>query len=244
MRLIRYGGFNSLTAGLRISSERSTTTGGEQRTDSETVAYRDGDLVFPAGRGSAGLTYCFILHEGSRAANEAKAKEIVKLIAGFRGDLYDSDFPGKKYTNAVFTDYEPLEYVNRNFKTAYMTVSFTADPDMQREGAVNERLVAFSVRGSCHITIGSWVQDGVTKYHIMVSDADYQNIVTVDRVMDAPFIFRLEAVTENTPAASLLGEGSITIGEPFEHTPSFFMQIEHTGWGWYELWHDTREVRL
>lgn len=242
IRKIAYGEFDSLQAGIRINSERSSTSGGEQNVSADTIAYRDGDIRYPTGRTAARLTYCFILREGSREANEAKARAVIEQISGRRGDLTDSDSPGRVYKNAVYETAEPLEYVNRNFATAYMVVSFTADPVPERAGAVNDRLVGFAVRGACSITIGSWVQEGVTLYHIMVNDADYQNILTVDTVMDAPFVFRLEAISENAAAASILGEGDIEIGVPFAHEPSFYMQITHTGYGWYELWHDTREV--
>lgn len=240
IRKITFGGFDSLGAGLRINSERSSTSGGEQRVSSDTIAYRDGDIRYPTGQETARLTYCFVLREGSRAANEAKAKAVINALKGRRGDLADSDIPGKVYKNAIYESAEPLEYVSRSFATAYMTVVFTADPEPEPAGAVNECVLRFAVRGNANIAFVSYQVEGETVYRMVVT-AGGATLVSEVVELSEPFVFRLEAISENEATAQISGQ-DIPIGTPFDMLPSTVISIQHSGYGWYELWHDTREV--
>lgn len=235
IRKIVFRGFDSLGAGLRISSERSSTSGGEQRVSSDTIAYRDGDIRYPTGQATARLTYCFVLREGSRAANEAKAKAVINALKGRRGDLADNDLPGKVYKNAIYESAEPLEYVSRSFAAAYMTVFFTADPVSERAGAVNECALRFALRGD-------FVLIDYNNSSLTVMQNGSTVIGPVSYTAAEPYTYRLVCITENVPTITL-GGAEILPDELFEmpngNAP---MYITHSGYGWYELWHDTREV--
>lgn len=244
IRKITFGGFDSLQAGLRISSERSSTSGGEQRVSSDTIAYRDGDIRYPTGQTTARLTYCFVLREGSRAANEAKAKAVINALKGKRGDLADSDLPGKVYKNAVYESAEPLEYVSRSFAAAYMTVVFAADPVPERAGAVNECVLRFSVRGGAymHFRLDIIEQQPVYSFYVTEGSTPGGELIVDKEVdVDYPFKFRIEAISENVPVIAANGN-EVDVGEVFQLYPGGTIAITHSGYGWYELWHDTREV--
>ena len=100
MRKFIYAGVDTLQAGFRINSERSTTTGGEQRTNEDSIPFGS-VLITPVGLNAANLTYCLIVRGEDRAELAGKARNLVETFTGCKGDLIDSDLVGKKYTNAV-----------------------------------------------------------------------------------------------------------------------------------------------
>lgn len=60
---------------------------------------------------------------------------------------------------------------------------------------------------------------------------------------EAPYTYRLKAYTEGTPTVRLNGT-LINISQPFTMPDRALITIQTTGYGYYELWHDTTEVRL
>lgn len=60
---------------------------------------------------------------------------------------------------------------------------------------------------------------------------------------EAPYTYRLKAFTEGTPSVRLNGT-LINISQPFTMPDRALITIQNTGYGYYELWHDTTEVRL
>jgi len=60
---------------------------------------------------------------------------------------------------------------------------------------------------------------------------------------EAPFTYRLKAYTEGTPSARLNGT-ALDLSQPFTMPDRALITIQNTGYGYYELWHDTTEVRL
>lgn len=228
IRKIIYGGFDSLASGLRIDSERSNTTGATVKVAEESIPFRSGGIVYPTGLDSVVLDYCFILHDaGGRQALEAKAKYIELTLYGKKGELYDNALPGKKYMNAVFVGSEPLEYVTRNGINAYMVVHFKADPAPQDLTAVNERVCKYAKTGNGTLTItnnASYSIDGGTAKSYSVQ---------------SPYTYRFEAYTENTPTVTLNGS-ALALDTPFIMPASATIAITHSGYGYYELWHDTR----
>lgn len=59
----------------------------------------------------------------------------------------------------------------------------------------------------------------------------------------APYTYRLEAYTEGTPTVKLNG-AAIDTAQKFTMPDTALLAIQNTGYGYYELWHDTLEVRL
>lgn len=56
-------------------------------------------------------------------------------------------------------------------------------------------------------------------------------------------LYRLNALTEGTPTFKINGSGQ-SITQPFTLPATALMAITNSGYGYYELWHDTTEVRL
>jgi hypothetical protein len=60
---------------------------------------------------------------------------------------------------------------------------------------------------------------------------------------EAPYTYRLKAYTEGTPTVKLNGT-VLDLSQPFTMPDRALITIQNTGYGYYELWHDTTEVRL
>jgi hypothetical protein len=234
VRKIVFNGFDTLASGIRINSMRTETSGVEIRTAKDTISYRDGAIMRPAGEDTAKLTYCLILREASRAGLQAKVRQIVEKLKGARGDLFDSDLPGKKYINAVFTGADPLEFVSRNFTTAYMMIHFEADPVPQEASAVSERVLRFSANGNATLT----VTDN-SSYTITAGGGTTSG----GFAFSEPYKYRVGCYAENPETITLNG-WEITAEEVFTMPASAEIAISATGYKYVELWHDTREVRL
>lgn len=236
MRKFIYAGVDTLQAGFRINSERSTTTGGEQRTSEDSIPFGS-VLITPAGLTAANLTYCLIVRGENRAELAAKARNLVETFTDRKGDLIDSDLAGKKYTNAVFINAEPLEYVSRNFTTAYLAINFRADPVPVDINAVNERVLKFTdkLTGANSATIA--VNNNA--YTLTTSDgtAVTGTLPTGERK------YRITAYSEQIPTITL-GGASVQENAVFTLPASGTITISGAGYGYFELWHDTREVRL
>jgi hypothetical protein len=236
MRKIVFNGFDTLMSGLRINSERSETTGVEIRTTDETVPYHDGGYVRPVGAETAKLSYCLILREQNRAALAAKARYIVGLLRGVRGDLLDSDLPGMKYTNAVFKGADPLEYVSRNFTAAYMMIHFEANPIPQETGAISERILKCAASGNVLLTVTN-----NDSYTITIGGS---TSAAVSYTATEPYKYRLVVYAENPETVTLNGT-AVTAGEVFVMPSSAVIAITAAGYKYIELWHDTQTgVRL
>lgn len=233
MRKFIYAGVDTLQAGFRINSERSITTGGEQRTNEDSIPFGS-VLITPVGLNAANLTYCLIVRGADRTELAAKARNLVETFTDRKGDLIDSDLSGKKYTNAVFINAEPLEYVSRNFTTAYLAVNFRADPVPVDINAVNERVLKFTdkLTGANSATIA--VNDNA--YTLTKSDGTTATgtLPTGERK------YRITAYSEQIPTITL-GGASVQENAVFTLPASGTITITGAGYGYFELWHDTRE---
>jgi hypothetical protein len=236
MRKIVFAGLDTLAIGIRINSERTKVTELTAKTSEETIAYRNGDIVSPAGLKSVNLIYCFVLHDTSREAVAAKARQIAQTFSNVKGDLLDSDMPGEKYTNAVYVKSDPLEYVSRNFVTAYMMVNFKADPIPQELSTVNERVLKLAAVGTVTLNITNNSSYTITAGG---STSDSVSYTAVE-----PYKYRLVVYAENPETVTLNG-AAITAGTVFTMPSSAEIIVSATGYKYVELWHDTRTgVRL
>lgn len=324
-RSITFGGINSLTdLGIRVVSERTETGSAEQRYTYETIPFRNGVYNSSAVGGfipcePITLTYVFLLTGKNRIAVTELSKRIINAWLGMIGDLYDSDLPDWKYTNAMRIDESQIEFLSRNFTSAYFTVRFTADPYMQSAGGTRSRAYKFTAQGDTAFRVldnayifqpewsamptvsGNDVQISIpesggmgTQYFTLsgipegaeVTSASVQkngesggtvsmigndsgslylaekgatiSIAYSEEVSptdctgghraavysaEAPYTYRLKAYTEGTPTVKLNGT-LINISQPFTMPDRALITIQNTGYGYYELWHDTTEVRL
>lgn len=231
MRSITFAGLSTLQSGIRINSERSTVTELAAKVSETSIPYRDGAIISTSGRQSVTLTYCLLLHDTSREAVAAKARHITQTFSSAKGDLLDSDMPGKKYTNTVFVNAEPLEYVSRNFTTAYMIVHFKADPIPQELNAVNERILKCAASGNITIT--------VTNNSSYTITAGGSTSDSVSYTVAEPYKYRLVCFAENPETIALNGT-AITAETVFIMPSAAAIVIMSEGYKYVELWHDTR----
>lgn len=232
MRTITFDGKNSFDAfGLRISSERSGAPGlAGQRTSTETIPRRAGDIVQPAGLESAPLVYCFVISGSGRADCEAKMRTVQMWLTGCKGDLLDSDFPGLKYTGVCMTEPPEIEWVSRNFRHAYMTVHLTADPIMQEISAVNERVLKFAAAGTVTLTVTN-----NSSYTITAGGSTSE---PVSFIVAEPYKYRLVCCAENPETITLNGT-EIAADTIFTMPANAEIVIAASGYKYVELWHDT-----
>lgn len=236
MRKIIYAGVDTLQAGFRINSERSTTTGGEQKTAETSIPFGK-PLISPTGLNAANLTYCLIVRGDDRAEVAAKARNLVETFEGRKGDLIDSDLSGMKYTNAVFANAEPLEYVSRNFTAAYLAVNFRTDPVPVGINAVNERVLKFT--DSIGANESAAIAVSGSNYTLTKSDST----TVTGTLPSGTRKYRVTAYSEQVPTITL-GGATLQVDSVFTLPASGTITISGAGQGYFELWHDTREVRL
>lgn len=230
VRKIVFAGYDTLSHGIRIDSERSVVDVGGQRYSSDTVPYRDGALTVPAGREPAALSYRLIVRGADRGAVEGKCAEIIAAFSGSKGALTDTDFSGKYFANAVFVGADEPEFVSRNGFACWLTVRFQADPVMMTAGTVNERAFRFTAQGDFSLMVtnnGSYTLTNGTK----TSSGTYS--------VSQPYTYRLRAYSESVPAVTLNGS-ALPLETVFTMPASAAFSVTMTGFGYFEMWHDTR----
>lgn len=230
IRSVTFNGYNTLLHGIRIDSMRSTMNVGGVRYTYDNVPYRDGALIVPAGREPAELSYRLIIHGADRGSCEIKCAEIIAAFSGAKGSLVDTDFPFKYFRNAVFVGADEPEFVSRNFTNAYLTVRFQADPVMMTTGTVNERAFRFTAQGNFTLTVtnnGSYALTNGTK----TSSGTYS--------VSQPYTYRLRAYSESVPAVTL-NSSALALETVFTMPANASFAVTMTGFGYFEMWHDTR----
>ena len=230
VRKIVFAGYDTLSHGIRIDSERSVVDVGGQRYSSDTVPYRDGALTVPAGREPAALSYRLIVRGADRGAVESKCAEIIAAFSGSKGALTDTDFSGKYFANAVFVGADEPEFVSRNGFGCWLTVRFQADPVMMAVGTVNERAFRVTAQGNFTLTVtnnGSWALTNGTK----TSSGTFS--------VSQPYTYRLRAYSETVPAVTL-NSTALALETVFTMPANAVFSVTMTGFGYFEMWHDTR----
>ena len=229
-RYITFDGVTSLSLGLQICSERTKVPVGGQRVSTTALPNKDGAIVRINGREPLVLDYCFVFCGADRQALQAKARQVGDWLLNKIADLSDSDFPGKRFTNAYMSADPEVEYVSRNFAYCYMTVHITADPTLAVDGEVNDRVLRFTVTGNATLVITdnsaySLTRDGTTE--------------TGTLTVTAPYKYRLVVFAEGVPAVTLNGD-PLAADTVFTMPASAEIAITQSGYGYFELWHDSR----
>ena len=116
-------------------------------------------------------------------------------------------------------------YVVRQSQTITGEVTMTA-PDRGTLG---------SVQGNDMVVIG---YSGDVRAAMAVSGVSSGTSYSVTNPL-----YRLNALTEGTPTFKINGSGQ-SLTQPFTLPATALMAITNSGYGYYELWHDTTEVRL
>ena len=84
-------------------------------------------------------------------------------------------------------------------------------------------------------------------YFVVTDNNGTKIIPDTQKNITAPYTYRLSVISENVPAiregasTSEQGERDLTPDVPFTlpDTGNRMIKITHSGYGWYELWHDS-----
>ena len=210
----------------------------EAKRSDEDIAGRDGELTSHAnGRHYKSRTMTYVLNvKATPTTVEAQLSALRAWLSGDGGELYDDFNTGWVWTNADFVSAH-TDYIDMFRGVAQLTVKMTADPRAVKAGTVCDRVFKGTSRGGGTLTITnnsawSWAHNDTTE--------------TGTYTAASPYKYRLEAFAENAVTATLNGD-PLTIGAAFTMPASATIVITLAGAGgigYYELWHDTREVRV
>lgn len=210
----------------------------ESKRADEDIAGTDGTLTTHAnGRHYRAREITIVFNVlAAPATIEARLSALREWLSGDTGELSDDFNTGWVWQNAEFKSAH-TDYIDMFRGAAQLTVKMTADPRAARAGSLNDRLFGFAANGSLSITL----TDNSAYSYTIGSAAP----VTGTYTAAAPYRYRLENLTENPAVITLNGEP--LSGDTFtleNASDDAVIGITHTGYGWYALYHDTREERL
>lgn len=232
-RTITYKGKNSFADfGVLINSERTNTPPPGQRSASETIPYRDGKISVVTGLEPQELTYCFVVTGGGRREVTERIRTLTDWLSGAASELADSDTEGVVYTGAYRTGEGSTEWVSQNFTAAYFTVTLNADPEPVRPGSDNTRIISMAGEGDASVT--------VTNNRTVTAEIGGVSKSAVFSVAE-PYTYRLICHTEGIPTATLNGS-ALDVSNVFTMPDEAVITISNSGYGYYELRHDTRRT--
>ena len=140
-RQITFGSYSSFDDfGAYIGSEAETDTKIERakpRTLRETIPFMNGSYNFSMLGGKIiyddrAIRYTFMVSGTSRPEVESKITELDNWLGDVTDtDLFDTDFPGWKFTNVSYNGMSAPQFYSNNETSAKVTAEFTAGPYMQ-----------------------------------------------------------------------------------------------------------------
>lgn len=233
LRNITYNGLNSLTdLGILITNDTEVVEL-EVKSNSESLPHMQGNIDSSRADGTLyyearPLIYEFKVFGESRANLKQKETAVLAWLNS-QGSftIQDSDYPNYEFRNCCLKAVKAKESED-GLDYMYIKVGFEADPIMHKIGTVNERIFKYAKTGGSTLTItnnASYSIDGGTAKSFSVQ---------------SPYTYRFVAYTENTPTVTLNGS-ALALDTPFIMPASATIAITHSGYGYYELWHDTRE---
>lgn len=201
----------------------------ESKRADEDIAGADGTLTTHAnGRHYKARQMTIVFNiKATPTTVEATIGSVLAWLSEGTGELSDDFNAGMAWQNAEFVSAH-TDYIDMFRGCAQLTVKMTADPVMQPSGSVNERVAGFGANG------------GVT---LAVTDNASYSIddgAAVQFAVQQPYTYRLVAYTEN-PASAELNGSPLAFDTPFTMPAAAEIVITHSGFGWYELRHDTRQ---
>lgn len=210
----------------------------EIKRSDEDIAGRDGAVTsYTNGRHYKARQMTIVFNvKSTPTAVEGMLSSLREWLSAGAGELSDDFNTGWVWKNARFISAH-TDYIDMFRGCAQITVKMTADPRAVKAGTVCERVFKGTSRGGGTLTITdnaswSWAHNGTTE--------------TGTFTANSPYKYRLEAFAEGEVMAALNGE-TIAAGSVFTMPASAEIVIQPEaishGIGYYELWHDTQEVR-
>ena len=224
-------------AGVTVSSCDYGDT--ELRRADEDIAGRDGAVTSHAnGRHykARNITVVFNVR-ATPTTVESTLAALKSWLSGGVGTLTDDYNTGWQLTN-VDSVSSHTDYLDMHRGFGQLTVKLTADPYWSKVGEVNERVLRFAdVLGS-----SDTATIAVTTNAYTVTKHD--GTTATGSLPTGARKYRLVAYCENDPTITL-GNDTITPETVFDLPDSGTITISGGGYGYFELWHDTRTgVRL
>lgn len=206
-----------------------------KRADEE-IAGRDGTLTTLAnGRHYKARQMTIVFNvKATPTTVEGVMSSLRAWLSGGVGEFTDDFNTGWQLTNVNFANAH-TDYIDMFRGCGQLTVKATADPYWSKVGEVNERVLKFTANGGAALTVTN-----NSAYSITANGATTTGSFTAAE----PYKYRLVAFTETAAAVTLNGTAQ-ALDTVFTMPASASFTISWTGFGYVELWHDTRtEVRI
>lgn len=207
----------------------------ELKRSEEDIAGRDGSIIsHPNGRRFKQRQITLVLNvQATPTTLESRLSELRDWLSGGVGKLTDDYNTGRVLTGADFVSAH-TDYIDMFRGCAQLTVKMTADPRWAKSGEINRRIIKFAASGAAALTITD-----NSSYTLTRGGTTTTGTYTAAE----PYTYRLTAYAEGAHTITLSG-AEIQPEEPFTMPSNAEIAISGNGYGYYELWHDTREVRV
>ena len=205
----------------------------------EDIAGRDGAVTSHAnGRHykARNITVVFNVR-ATPTTVESTLAALKSWLSGGVGTLTDDYNTGWQLTNADFVS-SHTDYLDMFRGFGQLTVKMTANPYWSKVGEVNERVLKFAdVLGSSDTATIAVTTSGYTV-------TKHDGTTATGSLPTGARKYRLAAYSENDPTVTL-GQTTLTPEVVFDLPDSGTITIAGGGYGYFELWRDTRTgVRL
>lgn len=256
---ITYHGYNSLTTYGVLLAEGTETSTLNAKSVTDNIPGRDGNIDLSDLDGlkyeSRTLKYRFKIFAETREELRTKESALKEwLNSAGNKQIVDSDYletEESTINNVTTTTTTQWVFQNCILKSIeieegdnaivceyeYLTATFQADPYMIKQGTVNERVLRYTDNIGANDSAAIAVNDNV--YTLTKSDGTTATgtLPTGERK------YRITAYSEQVPTITL-GGATVQVDSVFTLPASGTIAISGAGQGYFEFWHDTREVRL
>ena len=203
----------------------------ELKRSDEEIAGRDGTLTTLAnGRRYKARQMTIVFNvKSTPAAVEGVMSSLRAWLSGGAGAFTDDFNSGWQLTNVNFVSAH-TDYIDMFRGCGQLTVKATADPYWSKAGEVSERVLKFTANGGAALTVTN-----NSAYSVTANGTTATGSFTVSE----PYKYRLVAFTETAAAVTLNGTAQ-ALDTVFTMPASAEFALSWTGFGYVELWHDTR----
>lgn len=202
----------------------------------EDIAGRDGTVTSHAnGRHYKARNMTIVFNvQATPATIEGVMSSLRAWLTGGAGAYTDDFNTGWELRNADCVSAH-TDYLDMFRGCGQLTVKMTADPYWTKTGEVNERVLKFAANGAATLTVTN-----NSAYSITANGTTTTGSFTAA----SPYKYRLVAYTETAASVTLNGT-ALALDTVFTMPASAEFAMSWTGYGYFELWHDTRtEVRI
>jgi hypothetical protein len=236
LHTITYNGLNSLNDLDVLIAAGTNTDNLAAVSVQESIPYRQGVIDSSRRNGETfyearELTYQFKAIADTDNALQGKIAEVMNWLNS-SGDfrIYDNRYDGDYFDECALKSVTREDGEKISVAYCYITAVFSAYPFLVKSGS-RTRIAKAAGTGNKTFT--------VTNNSSISIDGGAAKAYSVEE----PYTYRMTVYAEGAHTITLNGT-EIQPEEPFTMPASAMIEISGEGYGYYELWHDTREVRL